>query len=50
MTGTVYEFGTPEFNNFIPPESRKPGTRTVIVVDVHKVGTVRSHYSTASLH
>ncbi|KAJ7803152.1 hypothetical protein B0H14DRAFT_3873813 [Mycena olivaceomarginata] len=37
--GTAYEFGTPEFNNFIPPESRKPGTRTVIVVDVHKVGT-----------
>ncbi|KAF7324924.1 Pyridoxamine phosphate oxidase [Mycena kentingensis (nom. inval.)] len=37
--GTVYEFGTPEFNEFIPPEKRIPGTRSVIVVDVHKVGT-----------
>ncbi|KAJ7062067.1 hypothetical protein C8F01DRAFT_1056964 [Mycena amicta] len=37
--GTVYEFGTPEFNNYISPESRKPGTRSVIVVDVFKVGT-----------
>ncbi|KAF8217998.1 hypothetical protein K438DRAFT_1914181 [Mycena galopus ATCC 62051] len=37
--GTVYEFGTPEFNRFISSESRKPGTRAIIVVDVHKVGT-----------
>ncbi|KAJ6480149.1 hypothetical protein C8R45DRAFT_1004770 [Mycena sanguinolenta] len=37
--GTAYEFGTPEFNHYISPESRKPGTRAVIVVDVHKVGT-----------
>ncbi|KAF7377990.1 Pyridoxamine phosphate oxidase [Mycena sanguinolenta] len=37
--GTAYEFGTPEYNNYISPESRKPGTRAVIVVDVHKVGT-----------
>ncbi|KAF7368769.1 Pyridoxamine phosphate oxidase [Mycena venus] len=37
--GTVYEFGSPEFNSFIPPESRKPGTRSVIVVDVHKIGS-----------
>ncbi|KAJ6494070.1 hypothetical protein C8R47DRAFT_397492 [Mycena vitilis] len=37
--GTVYEFGTPEYNTFISPESRKPGSRSVIVVDVHKVGT-----------
>ncbi|KAJ7035175.1 hypothetical protein C8F04DRAFT_1099312 [Mycena alexandri] len=37
--GTVYEFGTPEYDNFIPAESRKPGTRSVIVVDVHKVST-----------
>ncbi|KAJ6555199.1 hypothetical protein DFH09DRAFT_1165762 [Mycena vulgaris] len=37
--GTVYEFGTPEYNSFIPAESRKPGSRSVIVVDVYKVGT-----------
>ncbi|KAJ7202054.1 hypothetical protein GGX14DRAFT_463624 [Mycena pura] len=37
--GTVYEFGTAEFNSYIPAESRKPGTRSVIVVDVFKVGT-----------
>ncbi|KAF7303630.1 Pyridoxamine phosphate oxidase [Mycena indigotica] len=37
--GTVYEFGTPEFDTYISPESRKPGTRSIIVVDVFKVGT-----------
>ncbi|KAJ7474748.1 hypothetical protein FB451DRAFT_1246510 [Mycena latifolia] len=37
--GTAYEFGTPEYNSFIPAESRKPGSRSVIVVDVHKVST-----------
>ncbi|KAJ7080646.1 hypothetical protein B0H15DRAFT_483846 [Mycena belliarum] len=37
--GTVYEYGTPEYHNFIPAESRKPGSRSVIVVDVHKVST-----------
>nr|GAT51819.1 pyridoxamine phosphate oxidase [Mycena chlorophos] len=37
--GTAYEFGTPEYNNYISPESRKPGSRAVIVVDVFKVGT-----------
>ncbi|EEB93529.1 hypothetical protein MPER_07797 [Moniliophthora perniciosa FA553] len=37
--GTVYEFGTPEYNSIIPPEQRSPGSRAVIMVDVHKVGT-----------
>ncbi|KAJ7265793.1 hypothetical protein C8J57DRAFT_1718344 [Mycena rebaudengoi] len=37
--GTVYEFGSPECNSFIPLESRRPGTRSVIVVDVYKVGS-----------
>ncbi|KAJ7171142.1 hypothetical protein C8R46DRAFT_993319 [Mycena filopes] len=37
--GTVYEFGTPEYNKFIPADSRTPGTRSVIVVDVDKVST-----------
>ncbi|KAE9396413.1 hypothetical protein BT96DRAFT_884801 [Gymnopus androsaceus JB14] len=38
-TGTVYEYGTPEYNEFIPPETRVPGSRAVIVIDIHKVGT-----------
>ncbi|KAG1844500.1 hypothetical protein DFJ58DRAFT_717613 [Suillus subalutaceus] len=37
--GTVYEFGTPEYNDFIPPSNRKAGSRAIIVIDVHKVGT-----------
>ncbi|TFK34649.1 hypothetical protein BDQ12DRAFT_689317 [Crucibulum laeve] len=38
-TGTVYEFGTPEYDTLLPAESRQPGSRSVIMVDVHKVGT-----------
>ncbi|KAJ3822299.1 hypothetical protein F5880DRAFT_1613925 [Lentinula raphanica] len=38
-TGTVHEYGSAEYNNFISPETRVPGSRAVIVVDVHKVGT-----------
>ncbi|KIK58718.1 hypothetical protein GYMLUDRAFT_45051 [Collybiopsis luxurians FD-317 M1] len=38
-TGTVYEFGTPEYNQYISPETRAPGSRAVIMIDVHKVGT-----------
>ncbi|KAJ2923389.1 hypothetical protein H1R20_g13705, partial [Candolleomyces eurysporus] len=38
-TGKVYEFGTPEYDTFLPPEKRQPGSRAVIWVDVHKVGT-----------
>ncbi|TFK34639.1 hypothetical protein BDQ12DRAFT_360097 [Crucibulum laeve] len=37
--GTVYEFGTPEYEALLPVEKRLPGSRSVIVVDVHKVGT-----------
>jgi len=37
--GTVYEFGTPEYDDFIPASTRKAGSRAVIVIDVHKVGT-----------
>ncbi|KAK0186847.1 hypothetical protein F5146DRAFT_1004909 [Armillaria mellea] len=40
--GKFYEFGTPEYNALIPPETRHPGSRAVIMIDVHKVGTVRS--------
>ncbi|KAF8132871.1 hypothetical protein EV363DRAFT_1215468 [Boletus edulis] len=38
-TGTVHEFGTPEYDAFIPPASRKAGSRAAIVIDVHKVAT-----------
>jgi hypothetical protein len=38
--GTVREFDTPEYNALIPPGRRKPGSRSAIVVDVHKVLTV----------
>ncbi|KAL5534832.1 hypothetical protein ACEPAG_1297 [Sanghuangporus baumii] len=38
-TGTVYEFGTPEYEELIPKEIRKPGSRSVIMVDIHKVGS-----------
>ncbi|KAG6334856.1 hypothetical protein ID866_4232 [Astraeus odoratus] len=38
-TGVVYEFGTPEYDAFIPPEKRKAGSRAAIVINVHKVAT-----------
>lgn len=38
-TGTVHEFGTPEYDALIPTHARKPGSRSAIVIDVHKVGT-----------
>jgi hypothetical protein len=36
----VHEFGTPEYDALIPVADRKPGSRSAIVIDVHKVGTV----------
>ncbi|EJF58546.1 hypothetical protein BD309DRAFT_929263 [Dichomitus squalens] len=38
-TGTVHEFGTRAYEELIPPEKRRPGSRAAIVVDVHKVGS-----------
>ncbi|KAL1747204.1 hypothetical protein HDZ31DRAFT_32535 [Schizophyllum fasciatum] len=38
-TGTVHEYGTPEYAKYIPLEKRKPGSRAVILVDIHKVGS-----------
>ncbi|EPQ61268.1 hypothetical protein GLOTRDRAFT_14668, partial [Gloeophyllum trabeum ATCC 11539] len=39
-TGTcVHEFGSPEYDLFISAVTRTPGSRAVIVIDVHKVGT-----------
>ncbi|KAG5653814.1 hypothetical protein H0H81_010282 [Sphagnurus paluster] len=38
-SGTVYEFGTPEYEALLPPEKRKIGSRSIIMIDVFKVGT-----------
>jgi len=35
----VYEYGTPEYEKLVG-DKRQPGSRAVIVVDIHKVGTV----------
>ncbi|KAI1159309.1 pyridoxamine phosphate oxidase family protein [Nemania serpens] len=39
--GKVLEFGTPDFNDMVARENiaTMPGTRSVIVVDIHQVGT-----------
>ncbi|KAH7096196.1 hypothetical protein BKA62DRAFT_644575 [Auriculariales sp. MPI-PUGE-AT-0066] len=37
-TGRVHEYGTPEYEKHIG-QNRNPGSRAVIVIDVHKVGT-----------
>ncbi|KAG6843020.1 hypothetical protein H0H93_002509, partial [Arthromyces matolae] len=37
--GTVHEFGTPEYDRLIPLENRKLGSRSVIKLNVFKVGT-----------
>ncbi|TFY63539.1 hypothetical protein EVJ58_g3193 [Rhodofomes roseus] len=37
--GTVHEFGTPEYEERLPQGVRRPGSRSAIVVDIHKVGT-----------
>ena len=44
MLGTVHEFGTPEYNALITPEKRKAGSRSVIVINVHKVATVSAYF------
>lgn len=43
----MYEFGTPEYKKLLPLDKRQPGSRAVIWVDVHKVGTVRIYLSIA---
>ncbi|KAG6811345.1 hypothetical protein H0H92_007852 [Tricholoma furcatifolium] len=37
--GSVYEFGTPEYNALLPEGIRHPGSRAVIALDVFKVAT-----------
>ncbi|KAJ6559279.1 hypothetical protein B0H10DRAFT_1967017 [Mycena sp. CBHHK59/15] len=34
--GTVYEFGTLEYSTYIQESARNPGSRAVILIDVHK--------------
>ncbi|KAG6334471.1 hypothetical protein ID866_4619 [Astraeus odoratus] len=46
-TGTVYEYGSPEYETLIPIETRKPGSRAAIVVDVYQASTVNT---TRALH
>lgn len=41
IEGTVHEYGTPEYNALISAETRKPGSRAAIVVDIYQIGTVR---------
>ncbi len=42
--GTIHEYGTPEYEALIPMSKRKPGSRAAIVLDIHKVGSVRSDW------
>lgn len=37
--GEVFEFGTPTYDQYIPPANRRPGSRAVIRLHVHKVGS-----------
>ncbi|KAH9855744.1 hypothetical protein C2E23DRAFT_548495 [Lenzites betulinus] len=42
-TGTYHEFGSPEYDALITPETRRPGSRAAVVIDVHKVGSSCGH-------
>lgn len=46
-TGTVLELGSEEYNALLPPERRKPGSRAIIDVRVHRVSTVSILFSLA---
>jgi len=37
--GTVYEFGSPEYEALLPPEKRHVGSRAIIMIDVFKAST-----------
>jgi hypothetical protein len=39
----VHEFGSPYYNRLLPENTRNAGSRAVIVIDVHKVGTVSTY-------
>ncbi|KAH0579281.1 hypothetical protein J132_09963 [Termitomyces sp. J132] len=36
--GTVHEFGTPEYDQLLPLEKRKVGSRSIVMLDIFKVG------------
>ncbi|KAG5353291.1 hypothetical protein C0989_008509 [Termitomyces sp. Mn162] len=36
--GTVYEFGTPEYDQLLSLEKRKVGSRSIVMLDIFKVG------------
>ena len=40
--GTVHEYGSSEYNRLFPAASRKPASRSAIVIDIYQVGSVRS--------
>jgi len=37
--GTFHEYGSEDYSKYIPDGTRLPGSRAVIVIDIHKVGT-----------
>ncbi|KAL0961522.1 hypothetical protein HGRIS_006463 [Hohenbuehelia grisea] len=37
--GTYHEYGTPEYDEYLPAELRTPGSRGVVVINVHRVGS-----------
>ncbi|KAI0327273.1 hypothetical protein GY45DRAFT_1338926 [Cubamyces sp. BRFM 1775] len=37
--GMIYEYGSPEYDELVLPENRRPGSRAAIVVDVQRVST-----------
>ncbi|RXW20391.1 hypothetical protein EST38_g5460 [Candolleomyces aberdarensis] len=37
--GSFYELGSPEYDAVLPPGTRQPGSRAVIMLDVYKVAT-----------
>jgi hypothetical protein len=39
-TGSIFEFGTPEYERYLPGDQRTVGSRSVIVVDIYKVSSV----------
>ncbi|KAJ2918119.1 hypothetical protein MD484_g2293, partial [Candolleomyces efflorescens] len=38
-TGSYYELGSPEYDALLPPGTRQPGSRAVIILKVYKVAT-----------
>lgn len=40
ISAKVFEFGSPEYNELLPEDQRQPGSRAIIWIDIHKVGSV----------